>query len=699
MQDIRSRKLTPIYNAIEGGNYSKGANLCLKKDVANWDTTKALLSYCYSNLNRKDEALLLAQEVIGRKPTDDATLFPLKLTLKSLQAYDAMITLYESVLEANPSNLKMSEELFFTYVRKDEPKQMQLLAQKLYKQTGSARYLFWAVTSMLCQGPEGAEVTLKLAEMMLKKTLFKPNGDSRGITSEKAEPGWEEAELYYEVLMRQGCQKEAVTVLTELRERSSKASETSEDQSNSGKPPVETNGGDMPVMLFDEDHFKDNPGAVRMHSVHFDLLRANGILGFLSNLSQKTTDASSERDTAQILETQSEVTSIWKSLLSREPDLWQAYDGLIGSVFDFVPQIDDWASQLSEAVKHQKYFCQLQNEHSKLRGPFLSELKLLCGLLTRQGSKTISGWVSSAPPLEFADSLLSVSTFVSSSSSQAVPPSPPPSSSVTSTPSVGQEMLGSLIANYADRFASKPCCFSDLRPSIEQTDQTIRSALRSWSLSRAACERESLLEMLAKSPSAVQAREACCSALTRFCKFHQIAAFCQDINANCQDMGKGHDYLDLLYLFLETQPLCTGGIGGDREVQPGDEILLLLSTRHRSTVRNKNKAIGLTTEMPKEDRGCVQRLTAWASLSSLGMTLSEHNYAHPLECLEPARGLAAGRFALDSYNKLGVKHVQVLLFFHFVVCAVSYSSILLLVLFGSCTVLAMKRTILPREIL
>ena len=262
MQDIRSRKLTPIYNAIEGGNYSKGANLCLKKDVANWDTTKALLSYCYSNLNRKDEALLLAQEVIGRKPTDDATLFPLKLTLKSLQAYDAMITLYESVLEANPSNLKMSEELFFTYVRKDEPKQMQLLAQKLYKQTGSARYLFWAVTSMLCQGPEGAEVTLKLAEMMLKKTLFKPNGDSRGITSEKAEPGWEEAELYYEVLMRQGCQKEAVTVLTELRERSSKASETSEDQSNSGKPPVETNGGDMPVMLFDEDHFKDNPEAI-----------------------------------------------------------------------------------------------------------------------------------------------------------------------------------------------------------------------------------------------------------------------------------------------------------------------------------------------------------------------------------------------------------------------------------------------------
>jgi hypothetical protein len=40
--NIRSRKLQPIYNALDARNYKSAVKLCMKKDLEKWDIVKTL---------------------------------------------------------------------------------------------------------------------------------------------------------------------------------------------------------------------------------------------------------------------------------------------------------------------------------------------------------------------------------------------------------------------------------------------------------------------------------------------------------------------------------------------------------------------------------------------------------------------------------------------------------------------------------
>lgn len=57
------RKIIPIYNAIDDGNYKGAIKLCQRKDIQNWDITKVLMAYCLVLTNKHSEGLSLAREV------------------------------------------------------------------------------------------------------------------------------------------------------------------------------------------------------------------------------------------------------------------------------------------------------------------------------------------------------------------------------------------------------------------------------------------------------------------------------------------------------------------------------------------------------------------------------------------------------------------------------------------------------------
>jgi hypothetical protein len=61
---VQYNKVTPIYQCIDNGNFKGAVKLCQKKDVDKWDITKALMAYCLSQLNKKEEALAVALEVM-----------------------------------------------------------------------------------------------------------------------------------------------------------------------------------------------------------------------------------------------------------------------------------------------------------------------------------------------------------------------------------------------------------------------------------------------------------------------------------------------------------------------------------------------------------------------------------------------------------------------------------------------------------
>ena len=69
--DVRARKLQPIYNALDARNYKMAIKLCTKKDLERWDIVKTLKAHALERLGRVEEALEVCAEVAAHKPTDE----------------------------------------------------------------------------------------------------------------------------------------------------------------------------------------------------------------------------------------------------------------------------------------------------------------------------------------------------------------------------------------------------------------------------------------------------------------------------------------------------------------------------------------------------------------------------------------------------------------------------------------------------
>jgi hypothetical protein len=186
----------------------------------------------------------------------------LATTLQALRADDDLQSLREGIFEADPTNEGAGIELFLFYTRIgfafsllliiclcmrvnllsyflshrfSEAKKMQLLGQRLYKQTSNCRYVFWTVASMLLQLSSTALASdatlLSLAERMVKKSL--ENSIER--------LGAQELELFIDILVRQSKVVEAIESLEALQARPA------------GSP------------INDEDIFREFPSTVQIH--------------------------------------------------------------------------------------------------------------------------------------------------------------------------------------------------------------------------------------------------------------------------------------------------------------------------------------------------------------------------------------------------------------------------------------------------
>jgi len=155
------------------------------------------------------------------------------------------------------------------------------------------------------------------------------------------------------------------------------------------------------------------------------------------------------------------------------------------------------------------------------------------------------------------------------------------------------------------------------------------------------------------------------------CKCMQIAWFCASGTGTSTTpvtdcMSLTTDYAAIASLFARSRKLGDGGIGGDREVQSVDELMLQLSVRHRRLVLSASSTTARGTHTPILTPGVLAGMHfTWAGMLLSAMSVSTHNYCFPLEALEPFRALGAGKACLEMYQKLGVKHIQVSLSYTF----------------------------------
>jgi tetratricopeptide (TPR) repeat protein len=596
------RKLKAVYDAIDSGNFKNAVKLCLKKDIADWEVTKALLAYSYVKSKQEDQALLLARQVVLRRPSHPSILVPLRYTFKALRLEQDLIQMYEGALQSDPTNIDHAQELFGCYVRQGQAKEMQMLAQGLFRATGSAQYVFWAVTSML-HAATVPPMVLMLAEKMIHKAIYQTDVDSTKRHGKAIQPGAEELHLYVDILCRQGKWEEGLAALDELRARA----------------PTKTNGKED--KLKDEQEFESNPSAVKMFELQAHTLR----MEILFQLNRR------EEAEQQLC-----------SLLDLFPDHWDGYSKLIDSTLVRSAATSDVAEAAAPVVALRALILERRERDPLLRASWLAEMILLqrwyCQAAAAGASDADAlpaGWTTSSAPADF--------TLPGEEEAPA---------------SIYLLEASRLLAGYVEKFGTKACCFSDLKPVLEGVHTcgvaavSCLSAFRSWCLARAAATQQTLEDACATdkvreatTTEALPHREKYMKLICGICKTHQLAVFCEallrDLGVDIEsDMAR---YQNLTSLFTLSLPLGAHGIGGDREVQPCDELMLLLSAHHRRAAQS----------------GTVDDHLLWAVMLQSAMNLSAHNYSFPLEALDPLRALAAGKASLTAFSKLGVKHVQV----------------------------------------
>jgi len=207
-KEVRERRLRPIYDAIDSGQYKQSIQLCTKLLKKNEDPliVKALMGLTMQRMHKPEEAKKLADEVKAGKPTDESVLQALTLTYRALNLHGSIVEIYEVAADADPKNFELQAHLFMACARGGLYSKMQKVALRMNKATGTKLYLHWAISSILLQGKdktnENAGMMLSLAEKMAKKAIEDNKLDEL-----------EELTLLLSILEEQGKLDEALTIV------------------------------------------------------------------------------------------------------------------------------------------------------------------------------------------------------------------------------------------------------------------------------------------------------------------------------------------------------------------------------------------------------------------------------------------------------------------------------------------------------
>ncbi|KAG0380880.1 N-alpha-acetyltransferase 25, NatB auxiliary subunit [Mortierella sp. AD032] len=192
------KKLRPIYDAMEVGNYKEGVQLCNKalKRQPDLHIVKALKALAFERSGKMNEALALCEEIQWAKPTDEATLRTLSMVLRSAGKYEPMIKLYENASKVNPKNENLATQWFMSLARTLDFKGQQQVALQLHKNFKRDNYMFWAIMSITLQGQKVPEGKPNMFYTLAERMMAKQNAEGKVQTIE-------ELQLYLIILLGQ----------------------------------------------------------------------------------------------------------------------------------------------------------------------------------------------------------------------------------------------------------------------------------------------------------------------------------------------------------------------------------------------------------------------------------------------------------------------------------------------------------------
>ncbi|KAJ7774915.1 actin cytoskeleton organization protein [Mycena metata] len=147
------RQIKPIYEALDTGSNKAAIVACnklLKKHPKN-ELIKALKALALVRSQKVEESLVLCDEVLAAKPTDDGVLTALMHVLRGLGRYKDMVTMFEEAYKQQPTNEELAAQTFFANARILNWKAAQQVATRMHKQFQEDRYIYWGVISAILQ--------------------------------------------------------------------------------------------------------------------------------------------------------------------------------------------------------------------------------------------------------------------------------------------------------------------------------------------------------------------------------------------------------------------------------------------------------------------------------------------------------------------------------------------------------------------
>ncbi|KAF9562547.1 actin cytoskeleton organization protein [Agrocybe pediades] len=175
MSSALDRQIRPIYDALDTGSNKSAIVACnklLKKHPKN-DLIKALKALALIRSQKVEESLVLCDEVLETKPTDDAVLTALMHVLRGLGRHNDTVTMFEEAFKKQPSNEDLGSQTFFANVRANHWKSAHQIATRMFKQFHDQRYLYWSVISAVLQANDATTpstmrpILYKLAHRLL----------------------------------------------------------------------------------------------------------------------------------------------------------------------------------------------------------------------------------------------------------------------------------------------------------------------------------------------------------------------------------------------------------------------------------------------------------------------------------------------------------------------------------------------------
>lgn len=434
-------------NRIE--NYKDAVQLASRPDCLKHPLCMALCSYSHVSLHERVQGLNIAHQLLNLAQTqvtnnpeqvsmfrlDNSILETLAHTFRRCRMEMEVMKCYELMIQFHPNevNENFQIEVFYCSLRLNEPKKMQLISQKLFKLTNKNLYLFWSIVSMQLQS-DLPSAMLIVSEKMIHKVFYESSTaivkssssaaatTVAGTTSTSAQqqPGTEELELFLRILVRQHKFTEAYKYVQDLLSRPI------------GSP------------ITDEAEVHAQPDKITMHQLRKMTSKCDILQ---KNINHSTSLTVNEVNLTSYI---TELIKQQYDILDLFPDQYSTHTHLVDTLLRHSGS-DGGPDKVRKSLEaHVKYLHSMQAAHSYCRGPYLAEVYLFTQLALVSQTRLADDWTQWTTATATSQSDTSGTTGSNNSSVKLL-----------------NEIEG-LLSRYVQRFQTKQCCFSDVKPLVDQ---------------------------------------------------------------------------------------------------------------------------------------------------------------------------------------------------------------------------------------